>query len=187
VTEIQIIVGSTRPGRLGLPISKWLHKEIDSLDISDVNFEIVDLSDYNLPLLDESNLPAMQKYENDHSKKWSETIARADGYIIVTPEYNHSVPGAVKNAIDFLFNEWKYKPMAFVGYGSVGGVRSIEQLVNAAVGVNAFPLRDQMHICEPWAAIDEEGNVKSENIKGDLRVLVDNLVLVANGTKDLRS
>jgi NAD(P)H-dependent FMN reductase len=187
MVNIQVIVGSTRPGRLGLPISQWLVNELNELQISDTSFELVDLQDYNLPLLDEANLPAMQKYEKDYTKKWSDKIKQADGYIIVTPEYNHSVPAAIKNAIDYLFLEWNYKPMAFVGYGSVGGVRSIEQLVNVAVGVNAFPLRDQLHIYEPWAAMDESGNVKPETIKGDLKALADNLVKVADGTKSLRN
>ncbi len=184
--NIQVIIGSTRPGRLGLPIGQWLVSELNNLKINDAKFDLVDLAEYNLPLLDEQNLPAMQKYENEHTKRWSETIAKADGYIVITPEYNHSVPGAIKNAIDYLFMEWKYKPMAFVGYGSVGGVRSIEQLVNAAVGVNAFPLRDQLHVYEPWVAIDDEGKVKPENIKGDLTVLAENLVNVAETTKSLR-
>lgn len=186
MVNIQIIIGSTRPGRLGLPIGKWLLQEINNLNLKDAKFELVDLADYNLPLLDESNLPAMQKYENDHTKKWSGKISEADGFIILTPEYNHAVPAALKNSIDYLFMEWKYKPMAFVSYGAVGGVRAIEQLVNAAVGVNAFPLRDQLHVYEPWVAIDDEGKVKPENIKGDLTVLAENLVNVAETTKSLR-
>ena len=186
MVNIQIIIGSTRPGRLGLPIGKWLLQEINNLNLKDAKFELVDLADYNLPLLDESNLPAMQKYENDHTKKWSDKISEADGFIILTPEYNHAVPAALKNSIDYLFMEWKYKPMAFVSYGAVGGVRAIEQLVNAAVGVNAFPLRDQLHIYEPWAAFNEDGTINKENIKGDIQTVVENVLKVANGTKGLR-
>lgn len=186
MAHIQVIIGSTRPGRAGKAIGEWFFKQLDEKKYN-ATFELVDLADYNLPLLDESNLPAMQQYSQDHTKKWAEKIAQADGYIIITPEYNHAVPAALKNAIDYLFMEWNYKPMAYVSYGAVGGVRAIEQLVNAAVGVNAFPLRDQLHIYEPWVALDESGNVKTELIKGDVDAVVNGVVRVANGTKSLRS
>ena len=185
MAHIQVIIGSTRPGRAGKAIGEWFFKQLDEKKYN-ATFELVDLADFNLPLLDESNLPAMQKYSQDHTKKWAEKIAQADGYIIVTPEYNHSMPAALKNSIDYLFMEWKYKPMAYVSYGAVGGIRAVEQLINTAVGVSAFPLRDQLHIYEPWAALDEQGDVKPENIKGNLEAVVGGVVTVADGTKGLR-
>ena len=186
MAHIQVIIGSTRPGRTGKAIGDWFFKQLDENNYN-ATFELVDLVDYNLPLLDESNLPAMQQYTQDHTKKWAEKISQADGYIIVTPEYNHAAPAALKNAIDYLFMEWKYKPMAYVSYGAVGGIRAIEPLINAAVGVNAFPLRDQLHVYEPWAALDESGNVKPENVKGNLEAVVQGVVAVADGTKGLRA
>lgn len=124
--NIAIILGSTRPNRNGEAVAKWI------LDIAkkrnDTNFELVDLKDYDLPLLDEP-IPASQgKYSKDHTKKWAAKIDSFDAYIFVTPEYNHSIPGALKNAIDFLYKEWNNKAAGFVSYGSVGGARAVENL-----------------------------------------------------------
>lgn len=186
MAHVQIIIGSTRPGRLGKPLADWLYESVKD-NYADTTFELVDIAEYNLPLLDESNLPAMQKYEQAHTKKWAETIAKADGYVFVTPEYNHAPASSLTNAVDYLFMEWKYKPVAFFGYGAMGGVRAIEQLINQAVGVNLFPLRDQLHVFEPWAAFDESGGVKPANIKGDIDTTIKTLIQVAESTQSLRS
>ena len=182
--HIQIIVGSTRPGRLAKPIADWLFSQVDKK--FDATFELVDIADYDLPLFNEPMLPAAQKYEHDYTKKWASTISKADGYVFVTSEYNHSPSGALKNAFDYLFMEWKYKPVAFVGYGAVGGVRAIEQLIGITVAANMFPLRDQLHIYEPWAAFDDKGDIKPENIKGSVKTTVEALVNVAEKTQNLR-
>jgi NAD(P)H-dependent FMN reductase len=126
MTKIGIILGSTRPGRNGEAVAKWV------LDIAkqrgDAEFELVDLLDYNLPHLDEAVPPAMGQYSQPHTRAWAEKIASFDGFVIVTPEYNHSTSGALKNAIDFLFAEWNNKAVGFVSYGSAGGARAVEHL-----------------------------------------------------------
>jgi NAD(P)H-dependent FMN reductase len=122
--KIQIILGSTRPGRNGEQVAKWVHENLSKTDIAD--FELVDVADYKLPLLDEPQSPKANQYTKDHTKRWSEKIAEADGYIFVTAEYNHGVPAAFKNAVDFLYHEWTNKAVGFVGYGSIGGARAIE-------------------------------------------------------------
>lgn len=183
--NIQIIVGSTRPGRLAKNISNWLMSQID--DYKDVKFEIVDIADYSLPLLDEPIPAGSKQYSQEHTRQWAEKISQADGFIFVTPEYNHGTSATLKNAIDFLYHEWKYKPVAFLGYGSIGGVRAIEQLIGVTVAVNMFPLRDSVHIFEPWVAFDERGNVKPELLKGDIKTMIDPLVRVAIATKQLRT
>lgn len=124
--SIAIIIGSTRPGRLGEQVAKWVLEVSEKR--SDASFEIVDILDYNLPLLDEPTPPSMGKYTKEHTKKWAVKIDSFDGYIFVTPEYNHGIPGALKNAIDFIYNEWTNKAAAFVSYGSVNGVRAVESL-----------------------------------------------------------
>src|SRR5690606_17611436 len=91
-------------------------------------FEIVDIADYNLPLLDEPIPPAMGQYSKEHTKKWAKKIAQFDGFVFVTPEYNHATSGALKNAIDFLYQEWNNKAAGFVSYGSAGGTRAVENL-----------------------------------------------------------
>jgi NAD(P)H-dependent FMN reductase len=124
--RIAIILGSTRPGRNGEAVARWV------LDIakqrSDAEYELVDIADYNLPHLDEAMPPSMGRYEQPHTKAWAEKIGSFDGFVFVTPEYNHSTSGALKNAIDFLYSEWNNKAAGFVSYGSVGGTRAVEHL-----------------------------------------------------------
>jgi NAD(P)H-dependent FMN reductase len=124
--KIAIILGSTRPGRNGEAVAKWVY------DIArkrtDAEFELVDIKDYDLPLLDEAVPPSMGQYSQPHTKKWAAKIASFDGFVFVTPEYNHSTSGALKNAIDFLYAEWNNKAAGFVSYGSAMGVRAVEHL-----------------------------------------------------------
>ena len=124
--RIGIIVGSTRPGRKAASVATWLHDILKSR--KDAEFEVVDIEDYKLPLLDEPVPPSMHQYSKPHTNHWSEKIASLDAYIFVTPEYNHATSAALKNAIDFLFHEWNNKAAGFVGYGGAGGVRAVENL-----------------------------------------------------------
>ncbi|MDF2727665.1 MAG: putative NADPH-dependent reductase [Nitrososphaera sp.] len=126
VIKIAIILGSTRPGRNGEAVARWVY-EIAKKRI-DAEFEFVDIKDFNLPLLDEPVPPSQGQYSKEHTKRWSAKIDSFDGYIFVTAEYNHGIPGALKNAIDFLYQEWNNKTAGFVSYGSAGGVRSVEHL-----------------------------------------------------------
>ncbi|MDO3705055.1 NAD(P)H-dependent oxidoreductase [Micromonospora sp. C28SCA-DRY-2] len=126
MTRIGIILGSTRPGRNGEAVARWV------LDVAkqrtDAEFELVDLLDYQLPHLDESIPPSLGQYTQPHTQRWASTIASFDGFVMVTPEYNHSTSGALKNAIDFLYAEWNNKAVGFVSYGSAGGTRAVEHL-----------------------------------------------------------
>ncbi|GGM06921.1 NADPH-dependent FMN reductase [Dactylosporangium sucinum] len=126
MTKVGIILGSTRPGRAGESVAKWVY-DIASRR-TDAEFELVDLLDYNLPHLDEAMPPAMGQYANEHTKQWAAKIASFDAFVFVTPEYNHSTSGALKNAIDFLYSEWNNKAAGFVSYGSAGGTRAVEHL-----------------------------------------------------------
>ena len=121
-----IIIGSTRPGRVGESVAKWVHEIAQQR--RDAEFELVDIKDFNLPLLDEPVPPSQGKYSKEHTKKWAAKIGSFDGYVFVTPEYNHGIAGALKNAIDFLYAEWNNKAAGFVGYGSAGGARAVEHL-----------------------------------------------------------
>jgi NAD(P)H-dependent FMN reductase len=126
MTPIGIILGSTRPGRRGEPVAKWV------LDVArkrgDADFELIDLADYRLPHLDEPPPPSMGQYQNQHTHESVAAIAGFDGYIFVTPEYNHSTSGVLKNAIDYLYAEWNNKAIGVVSYGAVGGARAAEHL-----------------------------------------------------------
>jgi NAD(P)H-dependent FMN reductase len=124
--RVAIVIGSTRPGRRGEVVARWVY------DIAarrgDASFEVVDIADFDLPLLDEALPPIMNQYSKPHTKAWAAKIAPFDAFVFVTPEYNHSTSGALKNAIDFLFREWNDKAAGFVGYGGAGGTRAVEHL-----------------------------------------------------------
>lgn len=124
--RLAIIIGSTRPGRNGEAVAKWIH-EI-ARQRKDTEVELVDIRDYNLPLLDEPQPASTGQYTQAHTRKWSEKIISFDGFVFVTPEYNHAPPAALKNAIDYLFHEWNNKSAGFVGYGTMGAVRAVEEL-----------------------------------------------------------
>lgn len=127
MTKIGIILGSTRPGRRGQMVAEWVASVASKQD-GDVTYEVVDLADFDLPLLDEEHPALFGTYGKDHTKRWAETIGAYDGFVFVTPEYNHSVPGALKNALDYLFAEWNNKAAGFVSYGLHGGTRAAEHL-----------------------------------------------------------
>ena len=124
--NIGIIVGSTRPGRNGEAVGRWVYQS--AVEHGGANFELVDLVDFELPIYDEPYPPFMQKYTKEHTRRWAAKIASLDAFIFVTPEYNHSTSGALKNAIDFLLKEWANKAAGFVGYGSALGARAVEHL-----------------------------------------------------------
>ncbi len=185
MAKIKVIVGSTRPGRVGRKIADWYLNNLEVPAGSTV--EIVDLADINLPLLDEA-MPAMYgQYANDHTKKWAEIIGDADGFVFVTPEYNHAPSPSLLNAISYLSAEWKYKPVAFVGYGSLGGTRAIQVLVGSASELNMVAIRDRVSILEPWASVAEDGSISADFVKGDKNAQINSLITWADATKSLRS
>ncbi|HEX2955811.1 MAG TPA: NAD(P)H-dependent oxidoreductase [Chitinispirillaceae bacterium] len=124
--RIGIIIGSTRPGRVGESVGRWVYENASKR--KDAEFQLIDLKEYNLPLLDEPVPPSMGHYSNDHTKRWAAKIAEFDAFIFVTPEYNHATSGALKNAIDYIYAEWNNKAAGIVSYGSIGGARAAEQL-----------------------------------------------------------
>jgi NAD(P)H-dependent FMN reductase len=142
MTNIGIILGSTRPGRNGEAVAHWVYDMAQQRQ--DAEFELVDLLEYELPLLDEPVPPSQGKYSKEHTKKWAAKIASFDGYVFVTPEYNHGISGALKNAIDFLYAEWNNKAAGFVGYGSAGGARAVESLRLVMAEVQIATVRNQV-------------------------------------------
>jgi len=142
MTKIGIIIGSTRPGRNGEAVARWVHEF--ATQRGDAEFELVDLLDYKLPHLDEVYPPTMGQYAQPHTLEWAAKIASFDGFVMVTPEYNHSTSGALKNAIDFLYAEWNNKAVGFVSYGSVGGARAVEHLRLVAAELQMADVRAQV-------------------------------------------
>src|SRR6478672_6750445 len=140
--KIGIILGSTRPGRNGEQVAKWVYDVASRRD--DAEFELVDLLDYPLPHLDEPLPPSFGNYRNEHTKQWASKIASFDGFVIVTPEYNHGTSGVLKNAIDFLYAEWNNKAVGFVSYGAAGGARAAEHLRLVAAELQMADGRQQV-------------------------------------------
>jgi NAD(P)H-dependent FMN reductase len=131
---LQIIVASTRPGRVGEPLARWFADYAREYEAFDV--EIVDLADVDLPMFAEPEHPRFGRYTLDSTKAFSATVARADAFAIVHPEYNHSYNAALKNALDHLNQEWARKPVVLVGYGGVAaGARAAEALIPVLVGL----------------------------------------------------
>ena len=144
MTRIGIIIGSTRPGRKGEAVAQWVHEIAERR--TDADYELVDIADYALPHFDELLPPAADQYQKPHTFTWAEKIASLDGFVIVTPEYNHSVPGALKNALDFLYKEWTNKAVGFVSYGAAGGTRAVEHLRAIVANLEMADVRAQVSL-----------------------------------------
>jgi NAD(P)H-dependent FMN reductase len=140
--KVGIILGSTRPGRIGEGVAKWVLEQAKKR--SDAEFELVDVKSFNLPLLDEAVPPSMGHYTNEHTKTWAAKINSFDGFVFVTAEYNHAIPGALKNAIDFIYKEWNNKAAGFVSYGAAGGARAVEQLRGVMAEMQIADVRAQV-------------------------------------------
>jgi NAD(P)H-dependent FMN reductase len=140
--RIGIILGSTRPNRNGEQVAQWVFDI--ATERTDAEFELVDLRDYPLPHLDEPNRPSLGQYAHEHTKEWAQKIASFDGFVFVTPEYNHGTSGVLKNAIDYLYAEWNNKAAGFVSYGSVGGARAAEHLRLVAGSLQMADVRQQV-------------------------------------------
>ncbi|MBC9247460.1 NAD(P)H-dependent oxidoreductase [Paracoccus sp. 11-3] len=154
--NLQIIIGSVRQGRGGLSVAEWF----EDIARKDTRFTVerVDLAELNLPIMDEPNHPRLQRYTHDHTKRFSEIITRGDAYVFVTTEYNYAIPGALKNALDYLGPEWAGKPMCAVAYGGVSGAaRAVEDLRRVAVALKMIPLVQGV-VCPLYAQQrDDEG------------------------------
>jgi NAD(P)H-dependent FMN reductase len=184
MVKLQVILGSTRPGRAGEAVAKWVYKTANQRD--DFEMELVDVADYELPLLDEPVPPLMNKYSKEHTKKWSEKISEADGYIFVAAEYNHSVAGGLKNAIDYLNHEWNNKSVGFVSYGSNGGSRAVEHLRGIAGELQMADVREQLLL---YLANDFEhySTFKpTENHEAQLNKVLDQVVAWAKAMQSVR-
>lgn len=156
MVKIMVIIGSTRPNRGGPAVANWI-MQLTS-EHPNAEFELVDLKELNLPFLDEPEQPFVRKYTKDHTKKWSAMVDAADGFVWVHPEYNHGVNAALKNALDFLWQEWNDKPVALVGYGSAaGGARAAQQLRLIAAGLKMFDLRADIVLPNYRQYVDESG------------------------------
>lgn len=154
--KLKIIIGSTRPGRKGTSVAQWIFKIAGQH--GDFDAEVLDLAEINLPFLDEPEHPRLNKYLHQHTRDWSAKIKDASAVIAVTPEYNYGYPASLKNAFDFLYNEWNYKPIVFVSYGgAAGGTRSVQQLRQVVIALKMIPLEASVVIPSFIKYIDVRG------------------------------
>jgi len=184
--QLKIIVGSTRPGRKGITVANWfneLAKERQEFEV-----EILDLKEINLPFFDEENHPRLQQYANEHTKSWSNKIAHADAFVVVTPEYNFSYPATLKNALDFLAIEWAEKPLAFVSYGGLsGGTRAVQELKSTVTTLGMMPLPQAVNIPFFTQHINTEGDfVGTESLEKSANVMLSNLLRWTEALKGMR-
>jgi NAD(P)H-dependent FMN reductase len=140
--KIAVILGSTRPDRNGKAVADWVLERAAGRTTAE--YELIDLLEYPLPFLDEPSPPALRRYTYEHTKAWAATIGSYDAFIFVTPEYNHSIPGVLKNAIDYLYAEWNNKAAAFASYGSLGGARAVEHLRAVCTELQLAHVRQQL-------------------------------------------
>jgi NAD(P)H-dependent FMN reductase len=139
MSKLGVVIASTRPGRVGLPIGTWFLERAKAHGKFEV--ELLDLAEIGLPLLDEPKHPRLQQYEHAHTKAWSAKVKACDAFVFVPPEYNFSSPPALLNALDYLFSEWAYKPAAFVSYGGVsGGTRSVQMTKMVLTSLSIMPI-----------------------------------------------
>jgi NAD(P)H-dependent FMN reductase len=188
---IQAIVGTTRPDRFSEKPVAWLVDRLEGR--ADIELEVVNLRDHPLPLFEEKLAPArsLRNYPNENVARLGRLVDRADGYIIVTGEYNHGYPAALKNALDYLFPEFNRKPVAFVSYGNVGGARVIEQLRQVVVELEMAPLRHAVHIL-PQVMIEAMSADRFSpellaSLDGRLELLVNDLVWWASALRAARN
>lgn len=148
--KIQIILGSTRKGRFSEKIAAWVMEQVKN--IPEIEFELLDLRQYPLPFFDEPISPSQIKepYSNPAVAKWTQKIAEGDAYLVVTPEYNHGYPAVLKNALDYVHKEWAGKKVGFVGFGTLGAARAIEQLRQVVIELQMIPIKAAVHITKFW-------------------------------------
>lgn len=183
--KIGVIISTTRPTRVGPQIAQWFFDQVKNTP--DAEFELIDLKDFNLPLLDEPKSPMSGEYEHEYTKTWSEKVKGFDGFIFVTAEYNNGPPAALKNAIDVLYHEWDRKPVAFIGYGTYGATRAVEQLVDITAKIGMAPLtKTFVGVTKSWDALNEDGTLKPEYVNGSIEHLVENLLWWTNTLKQAR-
>ena len=183
---LQIVIASTRPGRVGLPVAQWFEQA--AVAHGGFEVEVIDLAEINLPFLDEPNHPRLRQYVHQHTKDWSAVIERGDAYVFVMPEYNFGFNAVLKNAIDFLNQEWHHKPVGFVSYGGISaGTRAVQMLKQVLTGVKLVPVFTAVSI--PFVAqfLDEDRKLQPNDIMTTAAAtMLDELLPLATALESLR-
>jgi NAD(P)H-dependent FMN reductase len=184
--ELLVIIASTRPGRVGLPVGEWFAgcaREHGAFDVT-----VADLAVWNLPLLDEPYHPRLRRYQHDHTRVWSEAVDAADAFVFVMPEYNHGIAAPLKNAIDYLHQEWAHKPVGFVSYGGVaGGTRAVQMTKQIVVALRMVPLNDAVTIPFVTNMIGDDGRFHpAEQVEASVAPMLDELAAMTAAMRSVR-
>jgi NAD(P)H-dependent FMN reductase len=191
MTIISVIVGSIRQGRFSEKPALWILQHLK--DRSGIDASLLDLRNFPMPFFDQPVPPAAPgrpPYEHEVVKKWTAEIARSDGFVIVTPEYNYGPPAVLKNALDWVYPEWKRKSVAFVSYGSTAGSRSVQQLRETAIELQLAPVRSSVHIpaATLWAHF-QGGDVDAglADLEASAKIMIDDLLWWTAALKTARA
>ena len=183
--RIGIILGSTRPGRRGEQVAHWVLEQASQRD--DATYELIDLADFALPHLDEAVPPSAGHYAGEHTRAWAAAIDSYDGFVMVTPEYNHSTSGVLKNALDYVYGEWNNKAVGFVSYGAAAaGARAVEHLRLIVGELQMADVRQQVGVS---LLTDFEGYTTMKPIphhEAPLGVMLDQLTAWATALRSVR-
>lgn len=181
------VIASVRPGRVGEPVANWFVP----LAEADGRFtlEVADLLELNLPFMDEPNMPGRREYTKEHTKRWSAIVDRADAFVFVTPEYNATPAPALKNAIDYLYHEWAYKPASFVSYGGVwAGARAVQALKPTLTQLSVMPVPEMVPIPGVGGLITDQGTFEAGEVhERGVATMLDSLARWAEALKVLRN
>jgi NAD(P)H-dependent FMN reductase len=185
--KLLTIIASTRPGRVGLPVANWFMERAE--EHGGFELALVDLYELDLPLLDEPNHPRLRQYTQAHTRAWSATVDSADAVVLVTAEYNYGYPAALKNALDYLHHEWRYKPVGFVSYGGVAaGTRAVQQLKQVVGALQLFAVANSVNI--PFVAqfLDDDRVLHGNDVMTQAAAdMLGELLAVQAGLASLRS
>lgn len=183
--KIGIIVGTIRDNAAGIGVGQWAHDVASKR--TDAEYELVKLVDYNVPLLTDSALPGMAngQYADPNTQKWGNKMSEFDGFVFVTPEYNHSIPGAFKNAFDSLGVEWQSKPIGFVSYGASDGHRAVEHWRSVVANFSMHDVRSQVSL-SLFTEFGGNGFQPSDRREAELNALLDELAPAAKAMKAMR-
>lgn len=185
--KLHIVIASTRPGRVGPAVAHWFHGF--ARKHGGFNVHLVDLADFELPVYDEPRHPIMQQYEHAHTKTWSRSVAEADAYVFVTPEYNFNPPPSLVNALNYVYREWNYKACGFVSYGGVsGGLRAVQMAKQLVTTLKMMPMVDGVTVPMVARTLDEQGAfISNELIDQSAQQMLDELARWTGALASLRS
>lgn len=183
--RLNVIIASTRPGRVGSAVGTWFYELARHHDNFDVRW--VDLADFNLPIFDEPHHPRQQDYQHEHTRRWAASVDEADAYVFVVPEYNFGPTPALVNALNYVYQEWNYKPAGFVSYGGIsGGIRSVQSTKLTLTTLKMMPLIEQVTVPMVQNHIDN-GAFKAEDMhERSAIVMLDELKRWADALKTMR-